>query len=990
MGRSQRTWIPLALALLFPAGLAAQATGTVTGRVVDEATGQALASVQVSIVGTSRGGLTNAEGRYLVPAVPTGEHTVRATLIGYGTVNQTVIVSAGQTAEANFRLSQSAIELGAVVATATGRQQTKREIGSDVGVIQVDQVSLGPVKRFSDLIQGRAAGVTVVQSAGQTGSGSRIRIRGSNSVSLQNSPLLVIDGVRVDDTPNSFGLFTGGQAPSRLDDLNPEEIESIEILKGPAASALYGTAAANGVIQVTTKRGQAGEARWRFWAEGNSLERNYEFPDNIFAVDASDNRCGLMEIVAGSCTDQATTYTFNPLENEETTPFRTGTNQAYGMSVSGGSDAATYFVSGEFSDETGVTEENEGRTVNLRANLSGQVRENLNVSARVGYLDRELQLPQNDNSGIGVLLNGMLGRPTPTFVDNDQFQGYRLPREYLFAWDQFQDVSRLTGSASANWQPLDWLSFHGTAGIDYVSRHDNDLLEPNVLTLFGPPFSSGFRESSQYDIFNYTGTLDATATYALTDDLYTTTSVGTQYFEDRTQNVFASGTDITPGTGSLAGATSNFQAGETNTNNVTIGTYAQEQLAWRDRIFLNVAVRGDRNSAFGTNLGWIWYPAVSGSWIVSEEDFFPAAGLISELRLRAAWGQSGLRPQFRQAVQFYGAVTAVTAAGEEPGFVISGAGNPDLEPERSTELELGLDASLLQDRFGLELTYYDKKSEDALVNRPLAPSLGATTGRFENVGEVKNSGLEAGLRANVVRTEMVDWSLRAAFQTNDNELVSLGENPPIVFGFLTNTQRHQEGYPLGGYWQTPIESYADSDGDGFVDQVTMADSAEFLGRIFPETELSFSTDLRVTDYVLLSGLLDYKGGHKIFNLTEFNRCTAVNPTCEAAHVANSDPELQAAILAYANHSSAAGFIDDAAFWRLREISATLTAPRDWVNTLRLADLRLTLSGRNLATWTDYRGIDPEVSGQAQANFTSVDDFTLPPLRTWTARVDLTF
>ena len=970
-------------------GRAQGATGVVRGQITDLNTGRPIDGAQVVVLGTNRGVVSNREGRYQIPGVPTGELDVRAINIGYAQATETVSVQAGATVTLDFALQSTALELDALVVNAAGRTTLKREIGSKVGVIDVAGLELTPVRSFSDLIQARESGVTVVGSGGTAGTGSRIRIRGSNSVSLSNSPLLIVDGVRVDDDPNAYELFTGGVTSSRLDDLNPEDIESIEILKGPSAAALYGTAAANGVIQVMTKRGRAGDSSWRVWAEASAADRNITMPDNVWAVDAVGSPCSLLAQLAGACI-ASEILRFNPLENEATTAFRTGWGQTYGASVSGGSEATTFYVSGEFAEQTGVLEENSLQRVSLRANVTGQVKDNLRVTAGVGYLNHDAQFPQNDNSGLGILLNGLIGPPLPFVVDEQD--GYRLPRDYLFAWDNFQNLQRTTLTASADWQPLQWLTLNATGGLDDVGQHDNSLVDPNVLTLFGPPFSIGLRESVRQNIVNYSATGSATAAYTLMPDLEASTSTGVQYFRDRTQGVFAGGAGITPGTGSLSSATTQFAVDEFNEENILLGTFLSQQLAWRDRVFLNAAVRGDRNSAFGLNLGWIWYPSVSASWVVSEETFFPDPDWLDDLRIRAAWGESGLRPTFRQAKQFFDGVTAVNQDDtEEPGFAVSGAGNPDLEPQRSSEIEVGFEAGLMDRRLGLDATFYSKDSENDIIVAPLPPSAGASAAQARNLGLMRNQGFEVGLNVDAVRGSDLAVSLRASFSHNDNELKRFDQEP-IDFGLLGFTQRHEEGYPAGGYWQQPIESFADSNADGLidVDEVQVGPDPVFLGEVFPSTVFTLGTTVDVGSWLRVSGLLDYQGGHRQFNVTSWARCEGPFATCAERHDPQASLFEQARAVAWEQFGTVAGYIEEADFWKLREVSATLRLPTSWLQSVYARDVALTLAARNLFTWTDYSGFDPEVNGAAQANFVTNDNTTLPSFRTFVVRLDVSF
>lgn len=1006
MKRYKKLFVALLFGTAIPVRADAQAQGAIAGQVVAQPSGAPLAGANIIVQGVAFRTTTDAQGRFRIQGIPAGQYTVTASFIGRETVNRAVAVAAGQTANVTFTLSPAAVALEGLVVTATGREQRQREIGATVGQINVAEVELAPVTNFSQLIQGRVPGVTVQQSSGTTGGGSRIRIRGSASVSLSNSPLLIIDGVRVNDDPGQAQvLFTGGQTSSRLNDINPEDIENIEILKGPAASALYGTAAANGVIQVTTKRGRPGRPQLRVWSELGTLEQTTDFPDNFRSVDAAGNQCPLSSQAAGTCT-VAQTFTFNPLENPETTPFRDGDRRSIGASVSGGGEQATFYGSVEHERETGVQLDNELEKLNLQANFTGRLGEKLNVSANVGFLRSDLQFPQNDNSALGLILNGLRGNPSPANVEANQ--GFRLPRAVGLAWKQYQDLNRFTISSRAEWRPFTWLSFNGTTGLDNVNRLDHDFLAPGDLALFGSPFSLGFIENYRANIDTYSSNGAATATFSPLRDLVSTTAVGVSYNKELFNRIEAFGAGLTPGTRSLAGASSQFEVGETNTQNALLGIYVQEQLAINDRLFLSGAVRGDKNTAFGTDIGWIFYPAANASWVISDEQFFPEISFLSDLRLRAGWGKSGLRPGFRDALLFFSGTSAVTAGAVEPAFVIgsgdlnSGAGNPQLRPEVSTEYELGFETGFFDSRVGLEFTYYNKKSEDALINRPLAPSLGSTRFRFENIGEVRNSGIEVLLSGQPIRSRVVDWSLNISASTNDNELVSLGTdaagepNPPIITGF-GSTQRFIEGRPLGAFFDRPF-TFNDADGNGMLSnsEVTLGDergdTAVYLGNPFPNRELSISSDLRLGEFVKLSGLLDFKGGHSLFNRTKSSRCTGSAGVCAERFLPGTSLEDQAAIIAFNQFGTQAGFIEEADFWKLREVSLSFMLPQAAWERVRLPGngATLTFAGRNLKTWTDYGGFDPEVNFAGQANFTTADFFTLPAARLFVARLDLTF
>jgi TonB-linked SusC/RagA family outer membrane protein len=999
-----RTFASLALLALawlaVPRDADAQAAGRIAGQVVDSATRQAVPNAQVFVVGTTLGARTADDGRFAIVNVPVGTHQVRVLRLGYAASSRTVTVASGEQATADFELSQRAALIEGVVTTATGETQEKRELGNAPSTIEVpSRGELAAVPSFSNLVTGRAAGVAVQAAGGTTGSGARIRIRGSNSVSLSNDPIIIIDGVRVDNATDDAGLGAtsldvGGQVPSRFDDLNPEDIESIEVIKGPAGLALYGTGAANGVIQITTRRGRAGEARWNSFYENGAIREVTDFPNNYraFGKLAEDNtvsRCRTYEIADGTCQLQLDSIAFwNPLEN--VSPFVNGRREQFGANVSGGTAGLTYYLAADREAEDGVYEINKLRRTNLRANFRSQISPKLDLSISSGYLTSDLRYPQNDNNSFGIIPGGVLGSWRDDPVGRGYFQGY-VPTD-LYIINTRQQLSRFTGSSTATWQPLGWLRFTGVTGLDLNNRYDNEMAPGGVVLAEGEPLSYGFRQANRFQTGVYTTNVGATATRDLPRDLRSTSSVGVQYNHEIFRGNQAYGEDLLSGTGSLNGTNRNFQVAEVNQENITLGGYVQQQLAWRERLFLTGALRGDENSAFGADFGFILYPSLQASWVIAEEPWFPQTSWLSSLRLRTAYGQTGQRPAFRQATTFYSPVTVMIEDVDVPAVAIGGSGNPNLEPERSAEIEAGFDVGLMDDRATLALTYYDKSTRDALVARILAPSLGSDTTQFVNLGEVSNRGLEAQLDMRLLRGERFGWDATLNFSVSRNRVVDLGENiTPIIFGLGGDSQRHQNGYPLGAYFARPILGWNDADGNGVLgeDEVEIGDDPLYMGTPFPTRQLALTTNVTLFEWMRVSALAEYRGGNRLFNSTEEFRCgTFVN--CKAMHDPSSSLEDQAAGIAALFYATPAGYMQDADFVKLREVAITFTAPSDLAQRVGASAVSLTLAGRNLATWTEYKGFDPEINGAAQSNFSTFEFFSQPLVRYYTSRITVTF
>jgi TonB-dependent starch-binding outer membrane protein SusC len=972
----------LLFAALSPQGLDAQEPGRIVGTVKDAGTQQPLRGAQVFIPGTGMGTITNTAGAFLILNVPPGAVELRVELVGYATTNQTVTVTAGPPATVGFLLQATALSLDELVVTATGVRR-KVEIGNSLATISAAaEVEERPISDISELIQGRATGVQVLGSSGSTGMGSRIRIRGANSASLSNEPVIYVDGIRIDNDPTSISFETGGQSPSRLNDINPEDIESIEIIKGPSAATLYGSVAANGVIRITTKRGRAGSARWNAFFEGGQVRDVGDYPANFRGIDASGGFCPLFDVADGICT-QSGVESFQPLNDPSTSPFRNGRQSRMGLSVAGGTDALTYFVSGNYADDQGVLPVNNSTRATFRGNFGAQVTPDLNFRLSTGYVSSDLELPLNDNFALGLMGQGLNGFSNPNTNDG---WGEFTPAE-LFTIQTKQNIRRFTGGLESDWRATEDLSFRMSGGLDFTSRWDNQFFPTGEAPAF-LNFDQGARFSNRFQTFNYTIDLGGTYTRALGESIDSRTSFGFQYLQSLTQGTFATGLQLVSGSSSIAGAAVTT-SGEETIEQRTAGVFVEEQLDFGGRLFLTAAVRADKGSAFGSSLDAVLYPKLSASWLISEESFFNTGDWLSSLRVRGAWGDSGVQPGTNDALRFFLPIAATVDGGQNvTGVTFGGVGNSDLKPERSREYEFGLDAEMYSGRLGVELTYYNKQTQDALVLRQLPPSLGVGAGRFENLGSVKNTGLEVGINTRLIEGSAISLDLDIVGTFSDNELTRLGDGiPPVIFGL----QRHAVGTPLGGYWDEPILGFSDANGDGVIgkDEVQVGDTAVYLGTPFATKEVSFRPSLKLLgNRVVVSSLLSYRGGQRLYNNTGAWRNG--NSNTQELNDPNASPADQARAIASKFLGTNAGYIEDASFWRLREVSLTFNAPQDMASTFGASRLSLTLSGRNLGLWTDYSGLDPEISSSGQGNFSATEFLSQPPVRMWTARFNISF
>jgi TonB-linked SusC/RagA family outer membrane protein len=1003
--RVPRSLALAALAGTLAAGSASAQTqqGIITGRVTDSVSGQPIAGALVSVVGTTLGAYSNNEGRYTIRGIGAGRVEARVLRLGYAEVRLPVTVAAGQTATLDFQLRAVAMSLSPIVTTATG-QQRRVEVGN--AIAQVDAAELvqtRPVTNVGDLITSRAAGVQVFGGV-QTGAGTRIRIRGTSSLSLTNNPIFIIDGIRVESSTGSSSVSVGGTTPSRSGDLNPEEIESIEVVRGPSAATLYGTDAANGVIVITTKRGTAGRLQWTHYTEQTAITDRNDYPTAYWgwrtgptsgttSTPSNQVQCFLFQVVTGACVQDSVTK-YNLHEDSESTPYGIGYRRQYGSQIRGGSETMRFFVHGEWEDEDGVTkvpkfEERylDARGLSLRpsekspnrltrftgrTNLNIAMPRNADLAISVGYNSQDLRLPMSDDSGVLGIATNTYGGPGFKYNLNaagDTLYGWRAatPRE-IYQGNTSQAIERMISSANANWRTSDWLSMRANVGLDYTNRKDTQLCRfancPDVGTT-----RLGYKIDNRTNFFVYTVDAAATANRRLTDVLESKTTAGFQFYRNLFNRNGASAEQLPPGATTVtSGAVA--EADETTTESRTLGGFVEQNLAFRDRLFVTGAVRSDRNSAFGADFKTVFYPKASASWIVSQEDFFPTPGWLSQLRLRTAYGASGVQPGTIDAVQYFAATAVKGESGEEPGLVFSALGNRKLKPERSTELELGFDATLWNGRLSTEVTWYNKQSSDALISRILPPSIGTgATARLENLGKVHNWGWEFLVNAQLLSRSAIAWDASFNGSMNDNELRSLGGVPEII----GTTQSQRVGYPLYGWWSRKLQSWEDKNGDGLIaynanaalSEIVVSDTAVFHGYPLPRREFALTNGFDLWNRRLrLAAMVDYKGGHLVYNNSERIRCASRN-NCAGLIDPKSSLFEQARTTMVRVHPSrsVAGFFEKGDFVRFRELALSLTAPQSWAGRVGGRSLLATVAVRNLGIiWTDYTGVDPEAFG----------------------------
>ena len=1008
-----------ALSLASSTPLMAQGGGTVTGRVTDAATGAPVAQVRILVGGTANGTLTGDNGRYTLRGLTSGPNVIDINRIGYEAKKATITVLANAPAVADFQITQSAFSLAAVVTTVSGIQRKVELANSTTQIAVADKLAELPVTNMGALLSGRASSVQVVQT-GATGTGSRIRIRGQNSFSLSNDPIVVIDGVRATSTTNN-AIGVGGSGPSRLDDINPAEIETIEVVKGPSAATLYGTEAANGVIVITTKRGKSGKTRYSVSAENGTIANPINYPEmwslwgKTTATPTVSSICLLSAIAAKTCTVDSLSHG-NVLNDARLTPIDKGDRQQYSFQASGGSDQVQFFVSGQTEHEGGIYKMPDIETArltaqrgvgqlpssqvrpnalsrnSLRANLSARLASNLFVQVSSGYVNSELRLPQNEDNSNGLMVAALGGQWRGDLRDaqGDSLRGYRsFMLGDVLSQTTTQGINRFLNSVSAQYTPFSWLAARASVGSDFTNR--NDLFLSKVGE--GPNAGitrTGNIQSTRADINTQSVDYGATGTFQLLSWLNSKTSVGMQYIRNAVNNTTGTGIGLPPGGVTVSSAATRSST-QSRSENRTLGYYVEQQLAVNDKLFLTGGVRRDAASAFGKNFNAVYYPKLGASWLVSEQSFFPKPNWMNSLRLRGTYGASGQIPGATAAVLFYSAgPTTLSTGSDTPGASLGSLGNSVLKPEFSAETEYGFDLTMLSGRTNIEATSYDKKTTDALISRLIAPSLSGLTNQFVNIGNIRNTGFELTFNQKVVDSKQFALDLTLTGSTNKNRMLKLGDGVSPIASGNRNTQRNLPGYPLYGLWDKTIK-FNDANADGIIvlSELVFGDTATFRGPTFPTRELAFSPSIELLNHKLrLSSQFDSKWGFLKFNNTLRHQCMN-GVSCRGRYDQSASLQEQANALA-TSQSVFTGMFENGAFTRWREASVSYEMPTTWANAMRAERWSIILTGRNLGVKTKYTGVDPEAAQSNSDTRGGEEYFSTPPLRYFTLRMNFSF
>ena len=939
----------------------------VAGRVIGDGA-RGLPGAQVLIEGTTIGTIAAENGVYrLVVASPRPGMVLLVRSLGYKPARQTLTQTAGSMSQ-DFRLTLDPLRLGEVVVTSSRGETERATLGTTISTVGGDEISRAGTIQVDAALSGKVSGALVQQMSGQPGGGTSVRIRGLSTLSRSAEPLYIVDGVIVDNSSPTL-IDLGGYNSNRLADLDPNEIDHIEIVKGAAAAALYGSRANDGVVQIFTKRGRSGTLRTSF--------------RSTFEQDDLEHRIAVNQAPVNEAGQPVTRYDY------QDELFRTAPRFSNTLSLSGGDDKTNFFLSGTSEQQQGIVKSTDYRRQNLRLNLDRTINDRLKIGISTAYITSKANVaPSAGLTNSFGLLTSFFFMPNsynlhPDPVTGVYPSGFSLanPLEMIANWHAPQSIDRFIGGLNITAFPIDRLTVGYRLGFDGYTQNAQ-LFVPRGSS--APQFPTGISTSSTDRARLVNSDIDVSYVMNV-GSLKFTHGVGMNWQKQNVDIVTASARDLALFTQTVQG--SQPTASEGRDERRTLGFYGQEQIGISDRLFLTGSIREDASSAFGSEVRQQWFPKVGAAWNISDYDFWKSSfsRVLNTMRLRAAYGYSGGQPA--------GSFDRLSNYVFEPNGTRSGVvnstqrGNDQLKPERARELELGTDLEVLGGRAGLELTYFNKKVTDLILPKSVDPTTGFLT-QLSNVGELENHGIEALLKLSILRGSRVTWSTSATYATNKPKVTKVSDGGAFFIPESFNIIRVDAGQPPGHFFGTTYVRDAQGhilnaagvpiqDASGKITGIPAIGPRLIIGNPNPNAYWSLINDVGVGSAISFRAQFDGVSGGKIFN---FDRRLLETPAFgSGAAYADELNGLVPKGYFQARRSIFQEYIENGTWVKLREVAVTWTVPAGMLGRLGTHGASFTLAGRNLKTWTDFTGWDPETNAGAQRTLVRGFAFATPPI-----------
>lgn len=1019
-------WKAVSLALFLQlATVAALAQIQISGKVTG-ADGKGLPAISVQIRNTNFGGATDANGDYSFTAnIKAGNYTLEFSGVGFKTTTQTLTIGTAASYSASAQLAADVLNMDEVVVTGTTQGTTRKQLGSYVSTVKADQLNKGSAPNVLSALQGKTAGAQIIQNNGDPAGGVSVRLRGISSVNSSSEPLYIVDGVivnnatnRVTNTQNSYDgtNFVGTIGQNRLADINPADIDHIEVLNGAAAAAIYGSRANAGVVQIFTKRGTSGAPQVSF-STGimlNTLRKKID-------VNKAPVKFGGPTDGPGAFTQDIITLAGSPaalLTN--TTPvtrydyqdyvFRTGLGTDNNVSVSGGTDKTKYYLSGSYFYNQGIVKNTDFRRFSFRANVDQVLNRWLSFNMGLNYINsasnekpdgNSFYSPMNSVTIIGnfhniwardvsgnLLAVGERGRVNPVSVIEDL--------------KQREETNRIISNLGLKLKPVKGLTFDYTLGIDNYGQNGTTYMPPfayNVNTAFFggagslDPTLNGYTSTGNDYFFQINNELNGTYQFNISSALASTTQVGYSVQYEKNRYALVQGRGLSPIVQTVAGASTILPSVDDRNEFSVSGAYLQQNFKFKNQLFITGAVRLDGSSVFGENERNQVYIKANGSYLLSETDFWKdAMAWWDLLKIRVAYGESGNLTGIG-AYQRFNSYTPSSFLNRSALNSSSVLTNEDVRPERQKELEVGTDMSFFKDRIALTLNIYKKKVQDLVINRVIAPTNGFSS-LLDNFGSLQNRGFEILLKGSPVIKKNLRWDVTVLYNHNRNKVLEVG---PALTLFSTNAGAPVallEGYPVGIFYGTffavdgngnqvkntsgipqiekgvqnsPVSYTPQRDVNGLPTGTTLR---KVIGNPNPDWTGSITNELSYKKFSL-SIQIDAVQGVDVFNADFRTRQGVGNGKVAEQEDLGQVP--RGYILG--NYQIEQWRVDNGSFVKLREVALSYNFGK--VKFFR--DLTVSLSGRNLISWDNYKGYDPEVNSGGQSTLLRGIDFGSVPI-----------
>ncbi len=1006
---------------------------TVKGKVTDDR-GNGVPGASVTVKGTNEGAATEMDGTFSFRSnLPRKEYTLVITSVGFKNAEQKFTVN-GSDATVNVSLTNDAAGLDEVIVTGNSAGTTKKQLGSFVTTVKADQLNKGIPGSALQSLQGKAAGAQISQNSGDPSGGMSVRLRGISSINGSSEPLYIVDGVivnnatnRVTNTQSGYdgANFVGSVGQSRMSDINPADIERVEVLNGAAAAAIYGSRANAGVVQIFTKRGASGAPVVSFSTSYMMSSLRKQVATNQsptkFGGPTDGPTAQTQDILTPGLTNTTAVTRYNYWDYI----FRDANGTDNNLSIRGGTDKTKYFASASYFFNEGIIKNTDYNRFSFRVNLDQTINKWASMTAGLNYVSSGANEKPDGNSFFSPMNSITILGNFHNFRERDALgnlkavgeRGRINPASVLEDFKQRNETNRVLGNIGLKLKPFKGFTIDYTMGIDNYSQNGTTYLPPytyNANPAFWgggatlDPTQNGYASAASNNFFQINHEVNGTYQTNITTDLASTTQVGYSAQYEKNKYILAQGRGLAPLVETVNGASTAIPGVDSRSEISVSGYYLQQNFKWRNHIFLTGAVRVDGSSVFGEDERNQVYTKASGSYVFSSADYWGKLGVSKWwdlAKVRVAYGESGNLTGIG-AYDRFNAYSTNAYLSRTALFSSTGRANTTVKPERQQETEFGLDLGFLKNRVNVTFNYYIKKVSDLLINRQIAPTNGFSS-LLDNFGSLENKGFEIVVNATPLKAKDFSWDVTGIFSHNRNKATRIGQSLTLLSTNGGAPVAIIEGQPIGVFYGTFFAR--DANGNqvkntagiptieaGVQNSVlvytpgrnttTGLPTGTTLRRIIGDPNPDYTTSLiNSFNYKGLSlrVQLDAVKGGEVFNADFRTRQGTGN-----GEIAEQE---QKGLLPRGYISGIYAVeewrIADGSYTKLRELSLSY----DFGKLKPFSNLTVSFAGRNLISWDNYNGFDPEVNAAGQSTILRGIDFGAVPIpRTFSVGISAKF